>query len=263
MNEFVAEEWKTVLQAQGLDGFEAFWALEADWFEPPNRRRGGWSGVTRIEVSGPDGRPTGLFLKRQENHDRLTLRHPLRGEPTFAAEIRNIHAMQRVQVPSLEPVYYAQRMLAGRWRVILVTRELLGYRPLDAWTADWYAVDRGVSRKTRLQTIAICAQILRRLHRAGFVHNAMHPKHIFLRVDGREGVDARLIDLEKMRRKPFLARRAQRDLDSLNRRSRHWSRTDRLRFLKAYLGMDRLDAAGRATWRRLARAYERKAGSHG
>ena len=66
-----------------------------------------------------------------------------------------------------------------------------------------------------------------------------------------------------MRRTPFLARRTLRDLDSLNRRSLHWSRTDRLRFLQAYLGVDRLDAAGWAIWRRLAQAYERKAGIHG
>lgn len=262
MDDFVAEEWREALHTAGLDGFEALWNLEADWFEPPNRRRGGWSGVARIEVPGPDGRSTGLFLKRQENHTRRTLRHPLRGEPTFAAEIRNILAMQRARVPSLEPVYYAQRMLAGRWCVILMTRELLGFRPLDDWVEDWHAAGGGF-RQVRLQAIAECAKVLRRLHGAGFVHNAMHPKHIFLRLGDQGDVEISLIDLEKMRRKPGLARRTQRDLDSLNRRSPQWSRPDRLRFLQAYLGVDRLDATGRETWRRLAQTYERKTDGHG
>jgi hypothetical protein len=261
MNDFVADGWDGVLRANGLDRFEALWSLEAEWFEPPNRRRGGWSGVARIELPGPDGQSTGLFLKRQENHTRRTFRHPLHGEPTFAAEIRNILSMQRAQVYSLEPVYYAQRKLAGKWCVVLITRELLGYRPLDAWADDWYAADWTESRQLRLQVISECALILRRLHRAGFAHNAMHPKHIFLRVDDRDGVEARLIDLEKMRRKPGLLRRTLRDLDSLNRRSRHWSRTDRLRFLKAYLAASRLDAAGRRLWYRLAQRYLEKVGT--
>lgn len=261
MNDFVAADWDSVLRANGLDSFEALWELEAEWFEPPNHRRGGWSGVARIELPGPDGRPTGLFLKRQENHTRRTFRHPLHGEPTFAAEIRNILAMQQAQVPSLEPVYYAQRKLGGKWCVILMTRELLGFRPLDAWADDWYAAGWTDSRRIRLQVIAECAVILRRLHRAGFAHNAMHPKHIFLRAGGKDEVEARLIDLEKMRRKAGLLRRTLRDLDSLNRRSRHWSRTDRLRFLNIYLGAGRLDAGGRRLWFRLARHYLEKVGT--
>jgi len=261
MDDFVAAGWDGILSANGLDGFEALWTLEAEWFEPPNHRRGGWSGVARIELSGADGRPTGLFLKRQENHTRRTFRHPLRGEPTFAGEIRNILAMQRAQVASMEPVYYAQRKRDGNWCVILMTRELLGYRPLDVWTDDRYTAGWGDSRQTRLQIIAECAALLHRLHHAGYVHNAMHPKHIFVRVDDQDGVDARLIDLEKMRRKPGLARRTLRDLDSLNRRSRHWSRTDRLRFLKAYLGARSLGSGGRRLWHRLAQRYLERVGT--
>ena len=262
MDDFVAGAWKEALHAAGLDGFDALWNLEADWFEPPNRRRGGWSGVARIVVPGPDGRSTGLFLKRQENHTRRTFRHPLRGEPTFAAEIRNILAMRRAGVPSLEPVYYAQRMLDGKWCVILMTRELLGFRPLDDWVEGWYAAGAG-SRQIRLRVIAECAKVLRRLHVAGFVHNAMHPKHIFLRLGDRGGVEISLIDLEKMRRRIGPTRRMLRDLDSLNRRSPQWSSADRLRFFKAYLGVKHLDRDGRAKWRRLAQAHARKLGQSG
>ena len=219
--------------------------------------------MVRIELPGPDGRTTGLFLKRQENHTRRSLRHPLGGEPTFAAEIRNILAMQRARVPSLEPVYYAQRKVDGRWHVILMTRELLGFRPLDDWVRDWQAAGWANAAVNRLDVLTACARVLRRLHRAGFVHNAMHPKHIFVRFSDQAGAEVCLIDLEKMRRKPGLARRTLRDLDSLNRRSPQWSITDRLRFLQAYLDVDRLDAAGRATWRHLAQTYDRKTDGHG
>ena len=263
MDDFVAEGWETVLRDNGLDGFEALWSLEADWFEPPNRRRGGWSGVARIVLPGPDGQMTGLFLKRQENHTRRSLRHPLGGEPTFAAEMHNILAMRQAKVPSLEPVYYAQRKVDGRWCVILMTRELLGFRPLDDWVGDWYATGWAASLEHRRAVLAECAAVLRRLHEAGFVHNAMHPKHIFLRLSDQDGAEVCLIDLEKMRRKPGRLRRTLRDLDSLNRRSPHWGRADRLRFLNAYLGSRRLDAAGRRIWQLLARRYMKSKGSEG
>ena len=262
MNEFVAGAWEEVLFAAGLGGFEALWDLEADWFEPPNRDRGGWSGVMRIELPVPGEGSAGMFVKRQENHLVRTPRHPL-GEPSCAVEMRNLQVLQRVGVPSLEPVYFGQRKEAGKRRAILMTRELGGFRSLDEWAAEWQAAGWGRSVGLRRRIIVECATMLSRLHRAGLVHNALYPKHIFVHLDGNGQIDMRLIDLEKMRRRRGLARRTMRDLDSLNRRSPLWSRTDRLRFLKAYLGVVRLDAAGRTTWWRLARANQRKAGSHG
>jgi hypothetical protein len=262
MNEFVAGAWQETLHAAGLDGFEALWALDAPWFEPPNRRRGGWSGVIRFELPLPEGGSVGMFLKRQENHLVRTPSRPL-GEPSCAVEMRNLQILQRVGVPSLEPVYFGQRKVAGKRRALLMTRELRGFRPLDEWTAEWQAEGWARSTGVRRRVIAECATMLSQLHQAGLVHNTLYPKHIFVRLDEHGQIDLRLIDLEKMRRKRRLARRTLRDLDSLNRRSRHCSRTDRLRFLKAYLGVERLDASGRATWRRLAQAYERKTDGHG
>ena len=46
--------------------------------------------------------------------------------------------------------------------------------------------------------------------------------------------DARFIDLEKTRRLPFRSMTVRRDLDSLQRHAKGWSRTDRLRFYLAY-----------------------------
>ena len=55
MRGFLDPDSRTVFAANGLDGFDAFWRLPEDWFEPPNRRRGGWSGVSRHRLSLPDG----------------------------------------------------------------------------------------------------------------------------------------------------------------------------------------------------------------
>ena len=176
------------------DRFEAFWALEEDWFEPPNRRRGGWSGVIRFELPVPAGGSVGMFLKRQENHLVRTPHHPL-GEPSCTVEMRNLQILQRVGVPSLEPVYFGQRKVAGKRRALLMTRELRGFRPLDEWTAEWQVAGWSRSAGVRRRLIAECATMLRRLHRAGLVHNALYPKHIFVRLDEHGDIDLRLIDL--------------------------------------------------------------------
>lgn len=257
VRDFIAPQWRSVLARQGLGSFDALWALQADWFEEPNKRRGGWSGVVRIEVGGPDGESVGLFLKRQQNHRRRTLRHPLAGEPTFAAEMRNIMALNALGVPTLTPVFYAQRKIDGQWRVVLMTVELEGFRPLDEWTAEWQASGWSESRPLRNALIRELAPHIRTMHRAGYVHNALHPKHVFVRFNRFDEPESRLIDLEKMRRKYPVLRNMVRDLDSFNRRNLHYSRTERLRFLRAYLGVGHLERNMRFLWRWLTRRYVR------
>ncbi len=252
MDDFIAADWLSVLRQQGLDSFDALWGLQADWFEPPNKRRGGWSGVVRIELPGPDGVSRGLFLKRQENHTRRTMLHPLKGEPTFVAEMRNIQYCQEAGVPALEPVYYAQRKVDGKWRAILMTEELLGYRSLWDLMLDWKEEGWGQSVALRKALIPVCAKVFQRLHRHRLVHNALHPKHVFVRNSNE--VSVRLIDLEKMRRRPFVSSAAFRDLDSFNRRAWWWSTTDRLRFFNAYRGVKRMGDRDRRLWQRLSRS---------
>lgn len=243
-HDYIEPRTWALLERHGLAGFEALWDLQAEWFEPPNQRRGGWSGVARLELQGPDGSSEALFLKRQEHHTRRSLRHPF-GEPTFAAEIRNILLARDAGVPTLEPVYFGQR----RERAILVTRELRGYASLYQHMQEWRERDWAQSIEQRRALIPEVAEVVRRLHADRLVHNALHPKHIFVRFPEQGSPEVRLIDMEKMRRIWLPGMAARRDLDSLNRRSPWWSRTDRLRFLRAYFGVSRLSAGQRRCWR--------------
>ncbi|VAX05519.1 InaA protein [hydrothermal vent metagenome] len=252
MQEYVPKDWAAILRHNGFKGFEALWSLEADWFEPPNKRRGGWSGVVRLELERPDGETEGVFIKRQENHQRRTLRHPLAGEPTFAGEMKNILMLQKAGVPTLDLIYFGQREVEGSRQAILVTRELSGFYPLNWWLDKWLKEGWAAARNIRLTVIDEMAQVVRQLHENGLVHNSLHPKHLFVRVDEQEvEAEVRLIDLEKMRSSLSRSRATSRDLDSLNRRCLICSHSDRLRFLKHYLGLPKLDAEGRALWRYL------------
>jgi hypothetical protein len=51
-----------------------------------------------------------------------------------------------------------------------------------------------------------------------------------------------------------------RDLDTLNRHSPAWSRTDRLRFLLAYLKRHAVDSKVRKVWQRLQVLSRKKGG---
>jgi len=68
--QWIAPEWESTLRDAGLLDIESVSKREFDWFEAPNRRHGGWSGVTRI-VLNPDAVPEdqkAVFLKIQQNH---------------------------------------------------------------------------------------------------------------------------------------------------------------------------------------------------
>ncbi len=248
MTDYTATGWQTIFEHNQLPDFAAWWDLDIGWFEPRNERRGGWSGVSRLELTLSDGKTTGVFLKRQQNHTRKTLRHPVAGEQTFVGELHSMWTLANLGVNTLEPLYFGQRKLGADWQTILVTRELAGYQPLQKLVEDWQQQGWGQSRLLRRALIPGVASLLQQLHQGRWVHNCLYPKHLFVHP---ETLDVRVIDLEKMRRVLSQSRAALRDLDTLNRRSRNWSRTDRLRLLLAYQQLSAVNEDTRRLWRKL------------
>ncbi len=258
MSDFINERWQAILAHNGLANFDALWRLEADWFEPPNERRGGWSGVCRCELKLPGGGTTGVFLKRQENHGALTLCHPVHGVPTFLREFKRIMSYRECGVPSLEPVFFGMRGRGENQRAILVTEELKGFIPLDDCVRRWEE-NGAPSRAVRLNVLDAVAALTRTMHASRIRHGCYYPKHVFVRINADDSVEARVIDLEKSRRHPLRLMCALRDLHSLNYYSQSvWSRTDRLRFLKTYLGISRLNGLAKWLWHRLSARFGKK-----
>jgi hypothetical protein len=248
---FIAVNARDVLARHGLDSFEALWSLQLEPVDAPNTERGGWSGVYRLEIEDVNGTVQSFYLKRQEDYLARSLRRPF-GEPTFAREFRAIQEYAHRGVPALETAFFEQRTRGGKQQAILLTRALDAYRSLDRWFSEWRTLDwRG-----RQDLILAAAALVRTLHNTAHIHNCLYPKHIFLKLDG-DGAGARLIDLEKTRPAWFGERDYVRDLESLQRRSQAPSRTQRLRFLLAYLGRPRLDDEAR---RLLLRVTSRQVG---
>lgn len=230
--DYVSESWLDVLKANELDTFEKLWPVAEDaWFEPPNHARGGWSGVTRQTLNMPNGGTAGIFVKRQENHVYRSWRHFFRPAATLEREFRNCVRFRELGIPSMEPIYFAERRVDGKLRAILITCELEGYRPLDS--ADYRPISR-LGRVQRNRLIESIAVVIRQMHAHHFQHTCLYPKHLFVKKNADASLDIRFIDLEKTRWLPFRRQITMRDLDSLQRHAKGWARTDKLRFFLAY-----------------------------
>ncbi|MNP01250.1 hypothetical protein D3C76_930550 [compost metagenome] len=225
MKDFIANTDQELLESHGLADFDALWQLDVPAVDEPNRERGGWSSVHRLEVDGHV-----YYLKRQSNHLTRSLLRPL-GEPTFACEFRNIQRYRQLEIPALEAVFFGQREVGGERRAILMTRALEGWRPLDSWLKDWSSL--GAERRQAI--LRACGMLARRLHEAGQMHGCFYPKHIFLREAGEE-FESCLIDLEKTRPLLLGTRDRVKDLEPLLRRAPDWSEADLRQLLAAYLG---------------------------
>ncbi|MFN3580740.1 MAG: lipopolysaccharide kinase InaA family protein [Pseudomonas sp.] len=249
---FIAVNARALLSRHGLDNFEALWDLELEAVDDPNLGRGGWSSVYRLELEDEQGTQHAFYLKRQDNHLTRTLLQPL-GEPTFAREFRFIQAYARQGVPALEAAFYAERRMPGHKQAILMTRALDGYEDANAWMARWQQLPWAQKR----DLVLAAGALVRALHNAHMVHNCLYLKHIFLKIDG-DGAGARLIDLEKTHPVWFGQAQYVSDLTTLHRRSDSPTRTQRMRFLRAYLGKTRLDQEARELVRAISARQGRK-----
>lgn len=235
---YISPLHSATLELNKLNTFDVVWNVHVDWFEDPNERRGGWSGVGRMDLTTTNDSKQGVFLKRQENHNRKNWRHPIHGIPTFSYEFNMIQLLVNKQVPSLVPIFFGVRGQANKQQASLMTEELAGFESLEDATETLFSA-KTVSLKQQRSLIAQVAQTVGKLHRAGVQHRSLYPKHLFVDKSGER--DAVVIDLEKSRTKWLPVMRTFYDLSTLNRHAKHWSKTARLYFYKQYFKTEKLN----------------------
>lgn len=261
MNEtliYLNPEWKSILENSQLGTFEQLWKLELTAVDEGNVGRGknGWSKVCIFSFEDNAQQQHTVVIKRQSNYRSHTLRHPLIGVPTFLKEMESIRRYEHAGIPALKAVYCATRKINGELQAILITEFLSDYQPLELILENWH--EQGRPARQDCATIAkACGSLVGTLHERGLEHRCLFPKHIFLRVD-KDRVDARLIDLEKTRWRPWFEARRVRDLTALARRSKHVSNRERMFFLHAYFGITKLDARAKQLWREVAKRIDKK-----
>lgn len=257
MKDFIADEWQAILTHNQLTSFESIWQLSPPWFEPPNYRRGGWSGVAYLQLQRPEGGHIGVFLKRQQNHFCKTLRHPFRGIPTFARELKNIFRFRAASIPTLEPIYYAERDANKNMRVILMTEELTGYQSLERWSQQW-AEEGWPALPIKNKILQTMASVIQRMHSQRIRHGCLYAKHLFLKINPQDNsVDVRMIDLEKAKRSLRLLSCQIRELAALHKHTPCWRVIDRMRFFNYYFNVQQFNKKARQLWRAVEKRSRR------
>lgn len=235
---FVSEKYSQLLQKNQLDTFENVWSRKVDWFEEPNERRGGWSGVGRVTLEQADGSSVGAFLKKQDNHQHKSWSHPIHGIPTFEREFIMMRYLAAHAVNAPEVMLFG-RNPAGGYKTTLLTKELAGFIPLEDLTRQIFAKTRPLLQEQN-KILQAVAGYTSQLHAVKVQHRSFYPKHLFVNLTNPNGVQVAAIDLEKSRINPFALLRTLMDLAALNRHAEHWSRSRRMYFYLHYLGLKRL-----------------------
>lgn len=210
---FNSDETEQLFKQNSLAEFEQLWALDCEWFEEPNYRRNGWSGVVKFPLKDQNGNFTYIFIKRQENHNVRTFAHPIRGIPTFQREYLNILRLNEINIPTLTCLYYGERTINGNDQSILVTISLEGYQSME----DYFESDITHSEETTRQIMKAAGKNIRLLHDANYQHGSLYPKHFFISTKNNI-IDVRLIDLESLIWSPIKVMLRYNDLSRFIRR---------------------------------------------
>lgn len=218
----MAVECASELDAAPTDCFEYFWNKQGEWVEEPNQRRGGESGVQRIQSSSGGL----LYAKRQIGHIHRSWLYPF-GRPTVLREREALQGLRLLDVEVPELVFCgARRGPERQWQALLVTAALEGFMEVDNWYAAGGRERHGEAFHDRL--LQAVAATLARMHKGRWQHGCLYAKHVFVRVDG-EGEQAQvrvaLLDFEKCRQRLSSRRAAAHDLKQLRRHS-SWNDAD-------------------------------------
>ncbi len=224
-------QFQPLLQQHQLASFEQLWNYQGDWFEPPNRERGGWSGVNYIELTDEAGVKHGFYLKRQQAHMRRTWRHPMAGEPTFVREFEILKHLSKHDVATPKWVFFGSE----QDKAILLTQALTGFLAADEWLNK--RADISVSLQNSL--MRALADAVRKMHLAGVQHRSLYLKHLFVK-QNNSGFEVAAIDFEKSRITAFIRWFRLADLITLHYRTDDLRAGNKLAFFKQYFAIQHL-----------------------
>ena len=197
-----------------------------------------------------------VFLKRQENYLALSPKYPFRIS-VVENEYNNIATFFYFEVPSLEVVVCMTRFKGGKRQSLIMTVALDGYIDLNTLSKALPSTGLRVNGKRRI--LKNLAELVRLAHDNGLFHGNLYPNHLFVDQDLANGSltsapnPCRFIDMERAG-KAFPRKRKQlRDIETLDRRTANWSKSDRLYFLLNYLNLDSCDQSVRDYLGRLSR----------
>ncbi|HEX4129905.1 MAG TPA: lipopolysaccharide kinase InaA family protein [Pirellulales bacterium] len=223
----------------------------------------------RLDLSHADGRPRGAFLKKHRVRGWLARMRRSDGR----VEAENIRALEHDRIATMRLIAYGQRLgNDGQLESFVLTEELAGFTQLDHYLRQRF-VPRNPSDARRqhgeLRTLlARVAALARRFHDHGYNHRDFYCCHFFIRESSSGEFQVHLIDLQRAQRRRWLRGRwIVKDLAQLSYSAprERIGRSERLAFIKQYLGVQRLGPRDKRLIRRVLAKHarmERRLGPH-
>lgn len=256
----VAAGYEDILRLNGLTSLDAMFAVaEGELLSKPGLSS--WRERVRLTLAVTDASEAGrlagdaappsamvTYLKRYRSPPREAVRG-VRRSGTGAASVAGVewewlHRLRADGIPCPKPIALGEEVTASRERRSALLLEAVPGASLERWMTDRHVADRA----TVLRLIGPTAALIARLHRSGYVHRDLYLSHLFFDPCAGSSGSLHLIDAARVLRPPRGgARWIVKDLASLNF-STPWrlvSGTDRIRWLKSYLLVPKLDAATR------------------
>lgn len=250
----VAPDWKTLLGAGGLTDVASVYVCNAGTVVTQS----GTTQVRRVTL-GEGAATRTVFIKKYwvTSARQLwsgLLRGVLFGKSKARREFNNLNLLRAAGLDAPAGIAFGEQRRAGFVvRSFLISEGVADPQPLDLLIRDWLPKQPAAEqRHWRAELIRRLANYTRRLHAQRFVHHDYFWRNIIL--TGTRLEHFALIDAHKGRVWPAWAepRSRAKDLATLDAPApAFFRRTERMRFLLAYLGKKRLDDADKEFLRRV------------
>lgn len=240
----ITARYRQALQRARLDSFEALLTTSDGHLMRRLRDRENW----RLDLAETDGTVRRAYLKRHRQRSLTTRLRSLLGlgpgRTAGRVEADYIERLDGQGVPTMALMAFGERLRRdGTLESFLLTEELTGFTQLDLFLEDRFrSADARTSQDLR-ELIGRVAALAGRFHRLGYNHRDFYTCHFFIRESPAGRFAVHLIDLQRVQRWPVFRRRwIVKDLAQLAYSAPAFciGPTQRMRFLRHYLGVGRL-----------------------
>ena len=255
----IAPEWKNLLHAGGLTDVASVYACNTGTVVT----RSGTTEVRRVAL-GEGAATRTVFIKKYwvTSARQLwsgLLRGVLFGKSKARREFNNLNLLRAAGLDAPAGIAFGEERRAGFVvRSFLISEGVVDPQPLDLLIRDWLPQQPAIEqRRWRAELIRWLADYTRRMHAQRFVHHDYFWRNIILTGTSLEHFS--LIDAHKGRVWPAWAEQRSRakDLATLDSPApAFFRRTERMRFLLAYLGKKHLAATDKEFLRRVLSVAE-------
>ncbi|MCH7839656.1 MAG: hypothetical protein IID38_05415 [Planctomycetes bacterium] len=241
----VLRGFEPLLQRHHLDTLDALFCAQGQRLDKPGLSS--WRERLRLSLDDADS-PRVFYLKRFRQPPRAAQREVrrsgCRASSMAGLEWNWIARLERDGIPCMAPVAMGEDPSASReQRSAILTAAVPGVS-LEMWMDQWGEPERATIRRLT----APLAGLIARLHRRGYVHRDLYLSHVFYDPSQPDDQSLHLIDLQRVMRPSLRWRRwIIKDLAALNFSApeRFVSASDRVRWLRSYLGIVKLDPTAR------------------